>query len=196
MLSNLTNTFDTIVSSTNANWPILAAILIAELGMFILTVLSNYQLLRLGLVPRQASGLMGIITTPFLHASFNHLFFNLIPLLILSNFILISGANYFYTVSFYIIIISGILTWIFARPALHVGASGVITGFWAFLVMDLYTQGGLMAIILGIISIYYFAGIFFGIFPQKKGVSWEGHLFGLIAGVLVNYFYLYLPITF
>ena len=81
-------------------------------------------------------------------------------------------------------LISGFLVWCFAKPGLHVGASGLITGYWAFLVCDIYQQGSIISIILGALSLYYFAGIFLGIIPGKKGVSWEGHLFGLIAGVL------------
>lgn len=86
-----------------------------------------------------------------------------------------------------ITLISGFLIWCFAKPGLHIGASAVITGYWSLLVSNIAEQGGLTAIILGVISLYYFAGIFLGVFPGKKGVSWEGHLFGLIAGILVSF---------
>ena len=61
-----------------------------------------------------------------------------------------------------------------------------MTGYWGLLVGDIYSQGTITAYILGGLSLYYFAGIFFGIFPQQKGVSWEGHLFGLIAGLSLS----------
>ena len=109
---------------------------------------------------------------------------NSIPLVVLSNFLLISGLDYFLYATFFIGIVSGILLWLFGKPGIHLGASGLITGFWGLLVVDIYQQGTFTAIILGIISLYYFAGIFFGIFPTQKGVSWEGHLFGLVAGIL------------
>ncbi len=67
------------------------------------------------------------------------------------------------------------------------GASGLITGYWGLLITDILQQGTLTAIILGVISLYYFAGIFLGVFPGKKGVSWEGHLFGLLAGLITSY---------
>jgi membrane associated rhomboid family serine protease len=68
-----------------------------------------------------------------------------------------------------------------------VGASGVITGYWGFLVANIYKQGTVTAIILGIVCVYYFAGIFLSIFPGEKGVSWQGHLFGLLSGFLASY---------
>ncbi|HAT8247575.1 TPA: rhomboid family intramembrane serine protease, partial [Legionella pneumophila] len=63
----------------------------------------------------------------------------------------------------------------------------LITGYWGFLVYNIYQTGTLTTIILGLLSLYYFAGIFLGIFPGEKGVSWQGHLFGLLAGFLTSY---------
>ncbi len=182
-----------IVSKTQHNIPLIFILLAVMWGMFVLTRLSGNRLLILGIMPRHPFGLLGIIFSPFLHGNFNHIFFNSIPFFILSDFILISGLDIFVNISFYVVLISGILTWCFGRKAIHIGASSLITGYWSFLVINIYSHGGIMAIILGLISIYYFAGIFFGIFPTQKGVSWEGHLFGLIAGIIVNYSLFYLP---
>lgn len=133
-------------------------------------------------------GLPGIFFAPFLHANFNHLFFNTIPLLVLSDFLLIHGLPYFMIVTLAITVLSGLLIWCFAKPGLHVGASAVITGYWALLLMNSYQQANVTSIMLGIVSVYYFLGIFYGVFPGKKGVSWEGHLFGLVAGLATGYF--------
>lgn len=97
---------------------------------------------------------------PLLHANFNHLFFNSIPLVVLSNFILINGLLYFLYVTLFITLLSGFLIWCFAKPGIHLGASSLITGYWGLLVSDILQQGTVTAIILGIISLYYFAGIF------------------------------------
>lgn len=128
-----------------------------------------------------------IFFAPLLHANFNHIFFNSIPLIVLSNFILINGVNYYLTVTLFITVISGAAIWCFAKPGLHVGASALITGYWGFLVSNIYQNGTLTTFILGLLSIYYFAGLFLGIFPREKGVSWEGHLFGLLAGFATSY---------
>lgn len=188
MLNELSSSLNLIMTQTQANLKTLAVILAIPWLVFAVNILLGKRLLWLGIMPRRLRGLPGIVLSPFLHADFNHLFFNSIPLLVLSNFILINGLTYFILVSLIITLISGLLIWCFAQPGIHIGASALITGYWALLVSDLLQHGTLTAFILGILCVYYFAGIFFGIFPGKKGVSWEGHLFGLIAGLATGYF--------
>lgn len=187
MLEQLNTSLDLIISQTQQNLQILAIILFLPWLVYFINFFLGKRLLYLGIIPRHVVGLPGILFSPLLHLNFNHLFFNSIPLLVLSNFVLINGLTYFLWVTLVITIISGFLTWCFAKPGIHVGASGLITGYWGLLVTDILQQGTLTAIILGVISLYYFAGIFLGVFPGKKGVSWEGHLFGLLAGLITSY---------
>ena len=196
LIEDLTDSFNQIIESTQNNIDILGLILAVLFGVFILNIILGHALFILGITPRKSYGLLGIIFAPFLHANFNHLFFNLIPLLVLADFILIEGVDVFINVSVYIAFLSGLLTWCFGRSAIHIGASSVITGYWSYLVVNTYLQESVLGVILGVICVYYFAGIFFGIFPQQKGVSWEGHLFGLIAGIIVNLALQYFPILF
>lgn len=188
MLDELNVSLTLIASQTRNHLPILFKILLLLWGSYLLNVLLNNRLLYLGIFPRKIYGIAGIICAPLLHANFDHLFFNTIPLLVLSNFILISGVTYFIAVTVAITLLSGILIWAFAKPGVHIGASALVTGYWGLLVSNIYFQNSLTTIILGLISLYYFAGIFLGIFPGKKGVSWEGHLFGLVAGVVVGFY--------
>lgn len=187
MLEQLDTSLTLIISQTQQNLKLLAIILFLPWFVYFINLCMGKRLLYLGIIPRRIYGLPGIIFSPLLHLNFNHLFFNSIPLLVLSNFVLINGLSYFLWVTLIITIISGFLTWCFAKSGIHVGASGLITGYWGLLVTDILQQGSLTAIILGIISLYYFAGIFLGVFPGKKGVSWEGHLFGLLAGFITSY---------
>lgn len=187
MLNQLNQSLNLIIQQTQANGRILGLILAMLWASYLLNLLLNNKLLYLGIIPRRIYGLAGILLAPLLHANFNHLFFNSIPLLVLSNFILINGLNYFLWVTTFITLFSGILIWLFAKPGIHVGASALITGYWGLLVAAIFTQNSLTTIILGLVSLYYFAGIFLGVFPGKKGVSWEGHLFGLIAGLSCSY---------
>ncbi|PJD93028.1 MAG: rhomboid family intramembrane serine protease [Legionella sp.] len=188
MLDQITDSFMLIASQTKTNLQFLSQILLVLWGIYVINLVLGKRLLYLGIVPRHLSGLPGIFCAPFLHADFNHLFFNSIPLIVLSNFILIQGVPYFLQVTLWIALLSGILTWCFAKRGLHVGASAVITGYWALLVADIYQQGTLTAIILGMVCLYYFAGILFSIFPGERNVSWQGHLFGLCSGFVVSYY--------
>lgn len=183
MMNSFINSVLFITDQIQANLETLAWITLILWGVFFLNQALSQRLLFLGIIPRKPYGLFGIFFAPFLHANFNHLFFNTIPLLVLSAFLLVHGLTYFLLITFLITVMSGLLIWLFAKPGLHVGASAVVTGYWGLLVTDIYREGSATAILLGVVSLYYFAGIFFGIFPSKRGVSWEGHLFGLLAGI-------------
>ncbi len=189
MLDQLNTSLSLIISQTQENAPYLGLIMLILWGVFIANKLVGNRLVFLGIIPRHILGVPGILFAPFLHANFNHLFFNSIPLIVLSNFILVHGLYYFLEVTLVITLLSGFLIWCFAKPGIHIGASALVTGYWGLLVSGIYQEGSLTAIILGIISLYYFAGIFLGIFPGKKGVSWEGHLFGLLAGIAVSFMF-------
>lgn len=186
MLNELNSSLDLIIQQTLANRQILAIVIGIPWLVYLIDVLMKHRLLALGIIPRKLCGLPGIFFAPFLHGDFNHLFFNTLPLLVLSDFILIQGLNYFLTVTILIGLISGFLIWLLGKPGIHIGASAIITGYWSFLVSSIYQEATPIAIILGLLSLYYFAGIFFGIFPTRKGVSWEGHLLGLFAGIVTT----------
>lgn len=186
MLEKINASLDLIIQQTQANYPILLRMLLLLWGIFLFNKLLGGRLFIFGIFPRRLWSLPTIFTAPFLHVDFNHLFFNCIPLVVLSNFILINGWDYFIHVTLAIIAISGALTWLLGKDGIHLGASGVITGYWGLLISDIFQQANVTAYILGAISLYYFAGIFLGIFPSRRGVSWEGHLFGLCAGVIVS----------
>lgn len=187
MINELGSSLNLIILQTQNNFKVLGVILLLPWSIFFISQFVTKRILLLGIIPRHLRGLPGIICAPLLHANFNHIFFNSIPLLVLSNFILINGLNYYVTVTVLITVLSGLAIWCFAKPGLHIGASALITGYWGFLICNIYQQGTLTTVILGLVSLYYFAGIFFGIFPRKKGVSWEGHLFGLLAGLATSY---------
>lgn len=186
MFDELLNSLNLIVAQTQNNLKTLGIILLIPWTVFVLSCLVR-GILLLGIIPRELRGIPGIFFAPLLHANFNHIFFNSIPLLVLSNFILINGLHYYLVVTLLITLISGTGIWCFAKSGLHIGASALITGYWGFLISNIYQNGTLTTIILGIISLYYFAGIFLGIFPREKGVSWQGHLFGLLAGFITSY---------
>lgn len=143
----------------------------------------GYRLNMLGIWPRKIYGLPGIIFAPFLHGSTGHLFFNSLPLLILINLLLISGLHFFIELTIFITVISGLATWLLARPGVHVGASGVLMGYWGFLLMHSYFYPNVTTIVAAVLCLYYLSSLFFNLLPSGPNISWEGHVFGCGAGI-------------
>lgn len=186
MIEQLINSFTMISVQLHNNLPIVGVILLIPWTCFFISTVITQRILLLGIIPRTARGIPGIFFAPLLHANFNHLFFNSIPLAVLSAFLLINGLYSYIVITVLITVLSGFAIWCLARPGLYIGASALITGYWGFLISNAYQEASATTIILAALSLYYFAGIFLGIFPQQKGVSWEGHLCGLLAGLAIN----------
>lgn len=158
-------------------------------AIHVINRIMQYRLNNLGIHTRSFKGLLGIIFSPFLHADFNHLFFNTIPLFVLSDLVLIDGAKIFYSVSLAIIILSGFLTWLLGKRGIHIGASSLIMGYFGYLLAKAYFHITGTTIILAGVCLYYFGGLILSVFPgAKRNVSWEGHIFGLVSGVFVAYY--------
>lgn len=182
-LQALVQNLQQIILLTQKNWPFLVAALGTLWLVNILNASVGYRLNYLGIYPRRLHGLIGIFFAPWLHGGFNHLFFNSIPLFVLASLILLAGQPFFYRVSFIIIVLSGFATWLFGRKGLHVGASALIMGYFGFLLANAYHEGSMLAILLAAIGLYYFAGLLLHLIPTEVEVSWEGHVFGFLAGI-------------
>lgn len=145
----------------------------------------GHQLSAFGIRPRSEDGLIGILLWPFLHANFTHLIANTIPLAILSWFVLLRGFRQYLLITIGITLIAGTAVWLFARPAIHVGASGLIFGYFGFLVAAAWYEKSIKSVIFAFLTVFLYGGIVWGVLPQEPHVSWEGHLFGLLAGVML-----------
>lgn len=153
----------------------------------ILEMSLEFNLVSFGIFPRKFSGLIGIITAPLIHADFNHLFSNSLPLLCLGV-----GISYAYpTISkklfLGVYVLHGLLVWIFARQAYHIGASGLVYGFVAFLFFSGIIRRDNRSIALALIVTFLYGGLTWGILPIKAEISWEAHLFGSIIGILLAF---------
>ncbi len=157
-------------------------------AIHIVNFILRYQLNSLGLFPRKIRGIPGIIFSPLLHGSFTHLFLNSIPLFVLLDFIMMGGIHSAILVTVYIVFISGIFLWLFGRKGNHIGASGLIMGYLAYLLISAFEHPSIKTVVLGLICAYYFGGLVLSIFPKEERTSWEGHLFGFIAGLIVVFF--------
>ncbi|WP_008315397.1 rhomboid family intramembrane serine protease [Leptolyngbya sp. PCC 6406] len=145
----------------------------------------NGGLARYGIMPRAGIGLRGIVFAPFLHGNFGHLMANTIPLVTLGWLILLQEVGDFLIVSLVAMGVSGLGTWLIGAPgSVHVGASGVIFGYLGFLLMRGWFERSISAIALSLVVLMFYGSLVWGIFPNQPGVSWEGHLFGFVGGVL------------
>lgn len=188
MFSSIAQAFTTLINGFVENLPFLCILLASLWGIQLLNSSLSYRLNCLGIYPRTWHGLIGIVFSPFLHGSWQHLFFNSIPLLVLSALILIEGGLWFFLeVSLIILVISGIALWLLGRRGFHVGASTVIMGYFSFLLANAYHHRSAVTILLAVLCLYYFGGLFCNLLPSEEKVSWEGHVLGFVSGLVASY---------
>ena len=157
---------------------------------WLINLVLPYELNSFGILPRHSSGLAGIILSPFLHGNFQHIISNTIPLFILGLVTITFYEKIAFSVITITTIVSGTFVWLFARQAYHIGASGLIFGLAAFLVTSGIFRNNLKALLIAIVVfITYGAGMLLSFVYVPPGVSWEGHLFGVIAGTLTAFIY-------
>lgn len=141
---------------------------------------------QLALLPRRLDGLPGVLGMPFVHDSYGHLFANTLPLLVFGAMLVARGVRYFLGVAFAVALLGGLALWAFGRSAAHIGASGVVFGLFGFLVVrGLYERRLTSIAITVFVTLTYGLTMLFGLVPLAGRVSWEGHLFGLLAGIVV-----------
>jgi len=157
--------------------------------VFLLSFLLNEDFSRMGLLPRNLVGLLGIVTSPLIHADFSHIFSNTIPLIILGWIIFSVYPKLSYLLFVFIYLVTGLLVWIFARQVDHIGASGIVYGFVSFLFFSGIFRRDNKSIALALVITFLYGGLVWGMIPGLKGISWESHLFGAITGLLAAYMF-------
>ena len=149
----------------------------------IINSLMGHRLNVLGIYPGADSPLPGIFFAPFLHGSFGHLGLNTLPLFTLGWLMSLRGFIRYIWISLFIVVIGGLGVWVFGREAFHVGASGLIFGYFGYLVAQGVFEQSFRSVFIasGIVAVY--GGMIFGVLPISSSVSWETHLFSLLAGI-------------
>ncbi len=184
-MENLTTELNQLITAFTSNLPVFLIFLGSLwLAHFVNVLLFKKNLHFLGIYPRHPAGLLGIVFSPFLHCDLNHLMVNSLMLTVLGLFILLHGAFSFWIITGIIIIISGALTWLLGRKMIHIGASGLVMGYWGFVLVNAYHTPTVLSIAVAAVCLYYFSSMFANLLPQGKEVSWEGHVFGFIAGII------------
>lgn len=137
----------------------------------------------LGIYPRTISGLKGIPLMPFLHGGFGHLFANSLPFIVLGYIVLKSEKVRFIEASVVIVLIGGLGTWLIGRSSYHIGASGLIYGYFGYVMARGLYEKNMKWIVIAVLTGVFFGGMIFGVIPSGDSpVSWEGHLSGMLAG--------------
>ncbi|NNC70204.1 MAG: rhomboid family intramembrane serine protease [Flavobacteriaceae bacterium] len=149
----------------------------------------GYNFTKYGVYPRTLKGSKGILFSPFIHSGIKHLFNNSIPL-----FILLLSLFYFYRkIAVKILLfggfLTGLLTWIIARDAYHIGASGIVYLLFSFVLFSGIIRKYNRLIAVSLIVIFLYGSMIWYILPIKDGISWEGHLSGFLVGMLFAFIY-------
>ncbi|MEB4210621.1 rhomboid family intramembrane serine protease [Mycobacterium sp. 94-17] len=162
----------------------------------LIDLLTNHSLEDNGIRPKTTDGLRGIIFAPLLHANWAHLMANTIPLLVLGFLMTLAGIARFVWATAIIWILGGFGTWLIGNvgsscgPTDHIGASGLIFGYLAFLLVFGIFVRRMRDIVIGLVVLFLYGGVLLGAMPvlhQCGGVSWQGHLSGAVAGVVAAY---------
>jgi membrane associated rhomboid family serine protease len=148
----------------------------------------------LGIYPRKVSGLSGIILGPFIHSNLKHLFNNSVPLFVLSTALFYFYRNIRWKVLIYGLLISGLITWLIGRPAVHIGASGVVYVLAAFLFFKGIFSKQYQLTALSFVVVFLYGGLLWYVLPIDPQISWEGHLSGFAVGLVMAMVFKEVPV--
>jgi membrane associated rhomboid family serine protease len=145
----------------------------------------DHRLDRYGIEPRDPDGLDGVVAAPFLHVGFGHLIANTIPFAVMGVVIAFEGPWRLLGVTVIVVVVSGLGTWLVApENTIHLGASGVVFGYATYLIARGWFNRRAGEIAIGVGVVVFWGGALLGGLEPQRGISWQGHLFGAIGGVL------------
>ena len=152
--------------------------------VFVIDLVLPIRIVHFGIQPRSVEGLFGILTSTFIHASFFHIMSNSLPLLILGVIVRIHGSKLFWSLTLFIILLGGFITWLFSSSGYVVGASGLIFGYWSFLIVHGFIRRSFVSLVVSVVVIVFYGTMFFSLFKFYPHISWAGHFAGALSGLI------------
>ena len=149
----------------------------------------NINLNKHGINPKSLSGLQGVVFSPFIHGGIKHLYSNSIPLFVLSTALFYFYRPIAWRVIIYGILVSGFLTWCIGRPSYHIGASGLIYVLVSFTFFKGIFAKHFRLIALSMLVVFLYGSMIWYTLPIEEGISWEGHLSGLLTGIIFAFIF-------
>ena len=149
----------------------------------------SFNFTKYGIFPRNLNGLKGVLFSPFIHSNTNHLFSNSIPLAVLISSLIYFYRGVYVKVLIYGGLLSGFFTWVIAREAYHIGASGIVYLVFSFVFFSGILKKQYQLVAVSLIVIFLYGSMIWYVLPIKDGISWEGHLSGFIVGLLFAFIY-------
>lgn len=170
-------------------WQVAGAITVGFVAVLwaieVIDVLVGHRLDGWGIEPRSIDGLFGVVAAPLLHGGWAHLIANTVPALVLGFLVLATGLRRGLLATAIIWVLGGLGVWLLAGGhSVHIGASGLVFGWLTYLVVQGFVDHKPGEIAIGIVVLLVYGGVLWGVLPGQPGVSWQGHLFGAIAGVV------------
>ena len=166
-----------------------AAVVLVFWIIEIIEQVSGSSFVRLGVYPLHLKGLLGIIFSPFIHSDFNHLISNSIPFFILMFMLIYFYRRISYRIFIQMYLLAGLCVWLSGREAWHIGASGVVYAMAAFHFISGIIRNDTRLLTLSVVVVFLYGGMIWGIFPINPDISWEGHLWGAVSGVVLALYY-------
>lgn len=178
--------------STQSKYSIFILPALFILVLFVVELIEHTYGIRFakyGVLPRTLEGLKGVLLSPFIHSDWKHLINNALPL-----FVLTATLGFFYKgiakeVFLWSWLMSGLWLWAIGRPSFHIGASGLLYALASFLFFSGFIRKHTKLMSISMFIVFLYGGMVWGIFPMKKHISWEGHLAGALAGLILAYWF-------
>lgn len=149
----------------------------------------GYNFVHLGVYPHHLKGLPGILFSPFIHSGFSHLISNSVPFFILSAMLIYFYRRISYRIFIQMYLLAGICVWLAGRESWHIGASGVVYALAAFHFVSGIIRNDVRLLTLSVVVVFLYGGLIWGMLPIRPEISWEGHLWGAVSGVVFAFYY-------